>query len=204
MGSEVLLYTPNIIGYIRLALLVVSLAVYNNPVAFLGFYSISVALDALDGIAARKLNQTSAFGAWLDVLIDLISRGALWCFISKWGYFVVMVEWLTFVCTHARGPNWKIPDEDFPTICKMVMAKGFKTPVGAYAITGIFVLPLWIYGMTSGFLDDYIGLPAVVQYGLLVLLAGGRLLAMTTELFYIKQHIKGLLNEDDTSKKAQS
>jgi len=42
----------------------------------------------------------------------------------------MMIEWLTFVCTHARGPDWKIPDEDFPTICKLVMANGkhpFKT-----------------------------------------------------------------------------
>lgn len=59
---------------------------------------------------------------------------------------------------------------------------GFKTPVGAYAITGIFVLPLWIYGMTSGFLNGYIGLPAAVQYGLLMVLVGGRLLALTTEV----------------------
>ncbi|XP_045172543.1 uncharacterized protein LOC123534382 [Mercenaria mercenaria] len=204
MGNEVLLYIPNIIGYARLVLLVASLIVYKTPLQFLVLYGVSVALDGLDGILARKLNQTSAFGAWFDVLIDLISRGALWCFISKWGYFVMMIEWLTFVCTHTRGADWKIPDEEFPAVCKMVMAKGFKTPVGAYAITGIFVLPLWIYGMTSGFLLDYTGLPLSAQYSLLVLLIGGRLLALSTELFFIQQHIKGLLAEGNTSKASTS
>lgn len=197
MGTEVLFYVPNIVGYIRLSLLVASLVAFDWPLVFLALFGISVLLDGLDGYLARKLNQTSAFGAWFDVLIDLISRGALWCFIAKWGYFIMMVEWLTFVCTHARGPNWKIPDEEFPTVCKMVMAKGFKTPVGMYAITGIFVLPLWIYTMTSGFLDVYLGFPQPVQYLILVILAVGRILALSAEIFYIKQHIKGLLSEND-------
>lgn len=38
----------------------------------------------------------------------------------------MVIEWTAFVCTHARGANWKIPDEDFPTVCKMVMANGIS------------------------------------------------------------------------------
>ena len=37
----------------------------------------------LDGYAARKLNQISVFGAWLDVVVDVIGRGMLWSNISK-------------------------------------------------------------------------------------------------------------------------
>ena len=44
--------------------------------------------------------------------------------VFQWGYFVMMIEWLTFIATHTRGPNWKIPDEEFPWICKKVMANG--------------------------------------------------------------------------------
>ncbi|XP_052799889.1 uncharacterized protein LOC128231295 isoform X2 [Mya arenaria] len=196
MGYEILLYIPNLIGYARLSLLVASLVYFERPWIFLCLYAVSVSLDAVDGIAARALKQTSAFGAWFDVLIDLISRGALWCFLSKWGYFMMMIEWLTFVCTHARGPGWKIPKEDFPAICKMVMANGFKTPIGTYTITGIFVLPLWLYGMTSGFLSDNFGLDLTIQYVVMVILCGGRVLGLITELFYIKEHVKGLLMED--------
>ena len=42
----------------------------------------------------------------------------------QWGYFIMLIEWMTFVATHTRGANWKIPDEEFPWICKKVMANG--------------------------------------------------------------------------------
>ena len=61
---------------------------------------------------------------------------------------------------------------------------GFKTPVGTYAITGIFVLPLWLYGMSSGFLDEHVGLHWSVKYTCLLFLIGGRLLGFTTEVRY--------------------
>ncbi|XP_077064530.1 uncharacterized protein LOC143716171 isoform X2 [Siphateles boraxobius] len=32
----------------------------------------------VDGWVARKLQQTSRFGAWLDVVIDNVGRGMLW------------------------------------------------------------------------------------------------------------------------------
>lgn len=32
----------------------------------------------VDGWVARRLQQTSRFGAWLDVVIDNIGRGMLW------------------------------------------------------------------------------------------------------------------------------
>ena len=42
----------------------------------------------------------------------------------QWGYFIMLIEWMTFVATHTRGANWKIPEEEFPWICKKVMANG--------------------------------------------------------------------------------
>ena len=59
---------------------------------------------------------------------------------------------------------------------------GFKTTTGTYAITGIFVLPLWLYGIQSKFLTDTIGMPLLVQYLLCVFLIGGRFLAFVTEV----------------------
>ncbi|KAL4223080.1 hypothetical protein ACF0H5_016555 [Mactra antiquata] len=200
MGQEVLFFVPNLIGYIRLCLLMVSLYLYDQPSSFILVYGLSASLDAVDGILARKLNQTSAFGAWLDVVVDLITRGALWCFISKWGYFVMVIEWTAFVSTHCRGADWKIPENEFPLICKMVMAKGFKTPTGAYAITGIFVLPIWIYCMTSGFMTQILHLPIVIQQCVLITLIVGRLLGLVVELFFIQQHIKGLLRDHGATK----
>ena len=38
---------------------------------------------AVDGWAARRFNQQTKFGAWLDVIIDNIGRGILWTNISS-------------------------------------------------------------------------------------------------------------------------
>lgn len=187
-------------GYVRLLLLALSLASWDSPTCFLTLYGISTILDGFDGYFARKLNQTSAFGAWLDVVIDLISRGALWCFISKWGYFMAAIEWLTFVSTHSRGADWKHTDDEFPYFCRLVMANGFKTPIGTCAITGLFVLPLWIYSLQMGVFTHLLPLPGWVQYTLLVSLIAGRVMALVPELFFIYLHIKDLLKEDSKNK----
>ena len=35
-----------------------------------------------------------------------------------------MVEWMTFISTHVKGPDWKKTEKDFPKIVVMVMANG--------------------------------------------------------------------------------
>lgn len=47
--------------------------------------------------------QTSAFGAFLDVLVDLLTRGLLWSWALPGGagLAVVLLETTTFTCTHA-------------------------------------------------------------------------------------------------------
>ena len=189
-----LFYVPNLIGYFRLVLVLISVCFYSNPVWFLSFYCLSALLDGFDGYFARKLNQCSVFGAWFDVVVDNISRGFLWCLLYKWGYAVIMIEWLTFVCTHKRGANWRIPDENFPLICKKVMEKGFKTLLGFIALTGVHCLPIWLYACDSNFLSD-LGLNLWYQYSGTALLLIGRLLALRVEVFFIMSHIRGMLEE---------
>jgi CDP-diacylglycerol--inositol 3-phosphatidyltransferase len=66
--SAVALYVPNLIGYFRLITGIAAL--YYAPFTgkqdtrtyFLAFYFVSYMADALDGTAARALNQTSKFG----------------------------------------------------------------------------------------------------------------------------------------------
>lgn len=58
-------------------------------------------------------------------------KAELFSFYKKqYGYFIILVEWLTFLATHSRGPDWKTTDEEFPYLCKLVMAKGkFSFPL---------------------------------------------------------------------------
>eukprot|EP01138_Halocafeteria_seosinensis_P015677 gb/GECG01015998.1/.p1 GENE.gb/GECG01015998.1/~~gb/GECG01015998.1/.p1 ORF type:complete len:219 (+),score=9.58 gb/GECG01015998.1/:1-657(+) len=71
MTVPVALFVPNIIGYVRVLTGVLSFPyALHSPWMFLGLYAFSYALDALDGVAARGLNQCSRFGAVLDMVTD--------------------------------------------------------------------------------------------------------------------------------------
>ncbi|XP_011434266.3 uncharacterized protein LOC128186680 [Crassostrea angulata] len=193
MGYDVLIFVPNVIGYVRLILFGASIPFFEQPVWFLTLYGISVSLDGFDGYFARKLNQTSKFGAWFDVVIDLVSRGGLWCMLYKYGYFIILVEWLTFLATHSRGPDWKTTDEEFPYLCKLVMAKGFRTPLGVIAISGVHGLPIALYCQQFSFMA-----PAILNTIILILILG-RILALRVEVFYIQCHLKNLLLSEENS-----
>ena len=71
---SIYLYVPNLIGYVRVLLLIVCYCTYDtSPVTFYSSYLVSFTLDALDGIAARYFNQCSDFGAILDMLTDRVA-----------------------------------------------------------------------------------------------------------------------------------
>lgn len=72
----VLLYVPNLIGYVRimLALLLVGAHGVLGWRGVLGAYGFAAALDAVDGVLARALRQTSRFGEVLDVVADKCAR----------------------------------------------------------------------------------------------------------------------------------
>ena len=63
-----LLYIPNILEYIRLYLLYQGLYTKNIWLFLLNYF-----IDFIDGPIARKLNQTSKFGCFLDHFIDRLT-----------------------------------------------------------------------------------------------------------------------------------
>ena len=69
--ENVFLFVPNLIGYVRIALALLSFYFMpSRPVRPVLCYVFSGLLDALDGYAARALNQSTRFGAMLDMLTD--------------------------------------------------------------------------------------------------------------------------------------
>lgn len=69
--ENVYLFVPNLIGYTRIFLALLSFYFMpTNYVLATWAYIISGFLDAIDGHAARMLNQGSRFGAFLDMLTD--------------------------------------------------------------------------------------------------------------------------------------
>ncbi|XP_018008520.1 CDP-diacylglycerol--glycerol-3-phosphate 3-phosphatidyltransferase isoform X1 [Hyalella azteca] len=106
---SILLYLPNLIGYVRLVCVVAAfwLLTLGHNGCFVIFYAVSIILDGIDGWVARKLQQCSQFGAWLDVVIDNTSRALLWAHIHPMGTLVSALEWTVFVCNHQLGENWR-------------------------------------------------------------------------------------------------
>ncbi|GAB2267868.1 CDP-diacylglycerol-inositol 3-phosphatidyltransferase [Dionaea muscipula] len=78
------LYTPNIIGYIRVLMNCVAFALcFSHKVLFVTLYFTSFVCDALDGWFARRYNQVSTFGAVLDMVTDRISTACLLVVLSQ-------------------------------------------------------------------------------------------------------------------------
>ncbi|XP_048857503.1 uncharacterized protein si:ch1073-145m9.1 isoform X1 [Brienomyrus brachyistius] len=170
-------------GYVRVLLVLAAWAGFNNPEIFVPCYGISVVLDGVDGFVARRLQQTSELGAWLDVVIDNTGRGMLWSMLFQWGWLVPSLEWNVFVCNHrVRGAEWKCSFSDSPRWVQAVMANSFKSPLGVLAISGLHILPVWLYGLQMGILTQILHLPAWLQTLGTLLLSMGRLLCLSVEV----------------------
>lgn len=93
------LYVPNLIGYSRIIL---SFAAYFyadvSPYIFVFCYSLSEILDMFDGIAARYFNQSTKFGAMLDMVTDRCSTIGLMLVIAqqlpKYTFYCHFFTWL--------------------------------------------------------------------------------------------------------------
>ncbi|XP_042232790.1 uncharacterized protein LOC121873333 isoform X2 [Homarus americanus] len=170
----VLLYIPNIVGYIRLFLLLLAFMYLRvSPTLFVVFYSMSITLDGFDGYIARKLGQCSLFGAWFDVVLDNLSRGLLWINIHPILYLVSAVEWTAFVCNHSLGAEWRkaltarencgVPPLSshkkygiLSSLISCMFTNNFRNPWGVWAIAGLHVLPVWLISLQNGIFGTYL------------------------------------------------
>ena len=67
-------------------------------------------------------------------------------------------------------------------VCVCVVLSGFRTPLGTWVVSGLHCLPLWLYGYQQGLLSSWLYLPLWIQVLGTVLLAAGRLLALSVEV----------------------
>lgn len=82
--ENIFLFYPNLIGYGRVVLAIASLYYMPlHPRTCAAAYSISCLLDALDGMAARKFEQSTKFGAVLDMVTDRCTTSCLIVFLAS-------------------------------------------------------------------------------------------------------------------------
>ncbi|CAL4125946.1 unnamed protein product, partial [Meganyctiphanes norvegica] len=189
-------------GYVRLLLLVIAFGSLNwSPVFFLVAYTTSIILDGLDGYTARKFGQCSYFGAWFDVVQDNISRGLLWAHLHPLLSLISALEWMTFTCTHTLGAEWrstlieKPPSvQKPPVVVAKVLQNNFRSLFGIWAISGLHVLPIWLFGMQYEIFSQYlIFVPEFIPYLGVIILVSGRLLCGLCEAWCCWTHIQELL-----------
>jgi CDP-diacylglycerol--glycerol-3-phosphate 3-phosphatidyltransferase len=157
------LNTPNLLTLFRMALIPVVVALYFIPVA--GVYVTAVFLlagltDWLDGYLARRLDQTSPFGAFLDpvadklvvatVLVLLVSDGDVLARVVSQKLFIVAVAVIMGreIAVSALR-EWVAQNGIQPSIAVSTLGK-VKTTVQIIAIA------LLLYG------QDLIGFPTLL------------------------------------------
>ena len=191
---HILLFWPNIIGYIRLFLItcmIISISAYFICACL--FYLLSTVLDFFDGAVARSWNQTSRFGAQIDVIIDIMGRGFLWVYLSPYFFFIPCIEWIVFSATSKKGKFWKDQFSSAPSWVQNVMANNFRTFLGMITMTGVDFLPLFLLTLQT---DKFAMIPSVLQFLLFSGLLIGRLLSAAVEIYIIIQHFEELLDDN--------
>jgi len=80
----VYLFIPNLIGYARVLLVIAAFYFNASPALFFACYALSELLDAVDGYAARHFNQSTKYGAVLDMVTDRCSTAALMVLLANY------------------------------------------------------------------------------------------------------------------------
>lgn len=114
-GTSPLWYPSSLIDYLRLLVLVVAVFCHakGHTAGFVALVTASFLLDLMDGWIARRQEQTSRFGEFLDFGIDLISHTVLWV-VSGFPFAPVMIllEWsagISVLLISIRQPDhWKL------------------------------------------------------------------------------------------------
>ncbi len=91
---------PNLICYLRVLLVPYAFSLYlsdHNAAVFAILTLAVIALDGVDGIVARKLNQATEFGAKLDIFADRLVELAYWYFFAYISVLPIWVFWFFLI-----------------------------------------------------------------------------------------------------------
>ena len=203
----VYLYIPNILGYARIVLAFYGIYLSgSNPVGAVVTFVVSASLDLVDGILARRLQQTSSLGIVLDIGADNILRTCCWIaaachedaspLLKTLASAIVCLEWITMLATQLHAAHsqvhWKSEREKDPWLVRALYANGFKNPIGAVTMYGLFSANLWTYGEFHPVLYDRIPLFELFKFTAYF----GRALGICVEVWMIKGYISLVLEKD--------
>ena len=218
--SSVWCYIPNLIGYVRLLLLFAGIFFLQAaPWVFVTCWSTSCILDFFDGYYARKFNQCSRFGILLDIICDNTARSMMWIAAAlvnptlfPVASTVVILEWVTFVCTQLAANNkqqhWKkleienkkttltTKTEQLPSFVVYFFSNNFLNPLGMLGIGGLFGCPFLLYVRGAelwAFTTEW--------NVLLYVIICGRVLSAVIEIYFCSCYLTNVVNDEIAEKK---
>lgn len=192
---SVIFNIPNSIGYFRLLLLSICSIIYQNyPLFSFCLFSFSVSLDFIDGPIARKLNQCSKFGEWLDQTIDSITTTLYYCLLcntfSSYSLIwcsLISIDWIYRInMTTVINKHWKTDRlKTNNLLVEQYFSNNFSNPIGLYGCISNQLFPailLLVYNITT-----------IYTIILFIICFGGFILRLYCEPFY---HIrKSIINK---------
>lgn len=216
MALPVVLYIPNILGYIRILLAFYALHQSGDePTRAVILFILSASLDLIDGILARSLNQISSFGVLLDIVADNILRTCGWMAVAilpttsikmhMVTATIISLEWMTMLATqlHANSgssqQHWKLQRDNDPWIVRALFANNFKNPLGILSMYGLFSSYLFAFGAEHSQIHNAVPLFEFFQYTAYL----GRALSLVVECWMIKNYASLVIEKDTNSQKAE-
>jgi len=169
---------PNLLTFLRLALIPCLVVAFYTPIYFSGWlcagiFCLAGITDWLDGYLARKLNQSSRFGAFLDPVADkLIVAVALVLLVGDYGAALIAIPAAIIVCreiTISALREWMAEMGKSTSVSVNLMGK-IKTTIQIIAIIILlsqpanWQLPLVKIGIVLMYLAVLITLWSMINY----------------------------------------
>jgi CDP-diacylglycerol--inositol 3-phosphatidyltransferase len=206
----VALYVPNLLGYARILSAFLGLYLSStHPVLTIWVWSGSASLDLFDGILARRFNQCSQLGIYIDIVADIVLRTCCWLAAvvaskSRSLLFCVCViismEWFTMVATQLHATHnqqhWKTQRDNDPWLVREVFSSNFKSPLGILTIYGLFFANMLTYACQQPVLRESIPFFMFWMY----VAYAGRAVAMCVEIWLCYNFLVMVI-EQDTAKR---
>jgi CDP-alcohol phosphatidyltransferase len=209
----VVLFIPNLLGYVRIVLAFVGLFYSaTDPVVAVAVWTTSGFLDLVDGILARALNQRSSFGVVLDIAADNILRTAAWVavaavslsegppYMGSLACFIICLEWTTMVSTQVyaaeSSEHWKDARTNDPWVIQAYFRNNFRNPLGGLGIYGLFFANIGAYGSYHPILYENIPFYYTFMYAAFL----GRFLSMTIEIWFCCSYLSFIIANDEKAR----
>ena len=182
------MHIANYLTYFRIAVIPLFIVMFYWDTPWTYFwtaliYSIAAITDWLDGYMARKLNQVSAFGAFLDPVADkLIVVVALILLIERHHHWLITVPGLIIIMREVTV-----------SALRQWMAQNYQSHVTAVSSIGKWKTGLQITALIMMLLFNVAVYPVLFYLGLIILY-GSVILALWSMFDYFNQSKDSLKN----------